>query len=479
MAEEQESATIQNTVTVEDAGPSRKKVIVEIPAEAVKTAIDQEYENLRKEAIVPGFRKGRAPRRLLEKRFGKETREQVKLKLIADASDAAIKDNELNVLRDPEIDFEHIELPDSGPLKFEFEVEVRPEFELPPLEGIPIKKTKLETTDSEIDAEIEKLRKWLGVWAPCEEGTVEVEDKIIADVTLKAEDDDEGKILNDVEIYVRPSGFVGPVPVENLDEFLVGAGLGQTRETTVDVPKTFFREEYRGKKINVKVKIKEIKRLKPAELDEHFLRRYGVESEEELRDRIRDMLQERVERMIRTDMEDQVYKYLLDNTDFDLPSEVVADFSSELLKRKYTDLMMQGLPKEEIERNMEQLQAGSERQAKEQLKVFFIMDKVAEKLGIEVSEEEVNGYIAQLALRRGQRPERMKEQMMRDGSLNEFKMQIRQNKCVAKLLESAEITEVEPPKKEEKKKKKMSRRSAASAKRKAPRKKNEKEQGAE
>ena len=80
---------------------------------------------------MPGFRKGRAPRRLLEKRFGKDVGEQIKLKLLADASDAAIKDNKLDILREPEINHEKIELPADGPLKFDFEVEVRPEFELP------------------------------------------------------------------------------------------------------------------------------------------------------------------------------------------------------------------------------------------------------------------------------------------------------------------------------------------------------------
>ena len=90
---------------------------------------------------------------------------------------------------------------------------------------------------------------------------------------------------------------------------------------------------------------------------------------------------------------------------------------------------------------MEQLRAGSEEQAKEQLKTFFIMDKVAEKLGIEVTEEEINGHIASVAVQRGQRPEKMKEQMERDGSLAQFRLDIRQSKCIDKLLESARITE--------------------------------------
>ena len=183
--QEQEQTTVKNTVMVEDAGPCRKKLIVEVPEETVKNAVDERYESLRKEAAVPGFRKGRAPRRLLEKRFAKEANEQIKLKLLADASDSAVKDNDLDVLRELDIDYEKLELPESGPLKFEFEVEVRPDIALPPLEGIPVQKQKLEVTDEQVDREIEQLRKWSGLWTPRASGGAELEDQVIADVLLK------------------------------------------------------------------------------------------------------------------------------------------------------------------------------------------------------------------------------------------------------------------------------------------------------
>jgi len=450
MAEEQESTALKNTVTIEEAGPCKKKVVVEIPEEAVKSATDEQYETLRKDALVPGFRKGRAPRRLLEKRFGKETTEQIKLKLLVDASDSAVKDNELDVLREPDIDFENIELPDTGPLKFDFEVEVHPEFDLPQLEGIVVNKTKLEVADEQIDRELEQLRKRLGVWTPRETGAVELDDQIIADATLKVEDVEEEEKLDNVEIYVRPNGFVGAIPVEKLDEVLVGAGAADTRQTTIDVPETYFREEYRGKKVDIRITVKDIKWLKPAQLDEDFLRRLAVEDENELREKIRDTLQGRLEQQSRTQMAEQIYRYLLDNSDFDLPVDVVAEHSTSLLQRQYSNLMMRGLSREQLEEQMDQLRAGSEQQAKEQLKTFFIMDKIAKKLEIDVSEEEINGYIAQLAIQQGQRPERMREGMLRDGSLAQFKLQVREEKCIAKLLESAKITEVKPEKKTKK-----------------------------
>jgi len=444
--EEQESTALKNTVTIEEAGPCKKKVIVEIPEEAIKNATDEQYNTLRKEAMVPGFRKGRAPRRLLEKRFGKETTEQVKLKLLADASDAAVKDNELDVLREPDIDFENIELPATGTLKFDFEIEVRPEFDLPELDGIPVEKRKLKVTNEQIDRETEQLQKWSGIWIPRQDGVVELEDQIMADATLKADDAEEQEKLDNIEIYVRKNGFVGAIPVEKLDELLAGAKAGDTKETSVEVPKTYFREEYRGKKVDIRITIKDIKRLEPAALDENFLKKFGVKDENELHEKIRDTLQSRLEQQVRTEMTEQIYTYLLDNTDFDLPVDVVADHSTTLLQRQYSNLLMRGLSREQIEEQMEQLKAGSEQQAKQQLKTFFIMDKIADKLEVDVSEEEINGHIARLAIQQGQRPERMREQMVREGSLTQFRLQVREDKCIAKLLESAKISEIEPAK---------------------------------
>jgi len=520
--EEQKSKALKNTVTIEEAGPCKKKVIIEIPQEAIKKATDEQYRTLSKDAMVPGFRKGRAPRRLLEKRFGKEITEQVKLKLLADASDSAIKDNELNTIREPDIDFEkrflfsvvlelqgdldngiiseelrqefenneaplsqhatisveqpdsswlvtdnlkkypvrkeegrlniyeNIELPDTGTLKFDFEVEVRPDFDLPELDGVPVEKRKLEVTDEQVARELEQLRRWSGVWTPREAGVVEPDDQIIADAVLKAADAEEQEKLNNIEIFVRQNGFVGAVPVEKLDELLAGAKAGDVKQTTVDVPKTYFREQYRGKKVDIRITVKDIKWLKPAALDENFLRRFGVEDENELREKFRDTLQSRLEKQQRTEMTEQIYRHLLDNTDFDLPLDIVADQAEMLLRRQQIGLMQRGLSREQLEEQMEQLQASSEQQAKEQLKTFFIMDKIAEKLEIEVSEEEINGHIAQLAIQQGQRPERMREQMLRDGSLTQFRLQVREDKCIAKLLESAKITEKKAEKKAKK-----------------------------
>ncbi|MCI0499530.1 MAG: trigger factor [Planctomycetales bacterium] len=451
MAEENKETTDEtkeqtpNAVTVSDAGMCRKKVAIEIPAEVVHDKLDEKYKELRRDAILPGFRKGRAPIRLLEKRFGTDITRQVKLELLATASEAALKDNSIDALRDPDIDHEKVELPDEGPMTFEFEVEVRPEFELPALEGIEIEKPRFEVTDARVEDELLSLRNRAGVWIP-KDGPAEEGDRVVADVVLVTEGSADHDKRDSIEIAVRRTGFVAAVPVDGLDALLGGVVGGDEKKTTTDVPATFYNEQYRGKKVDLTISVKEVKKLEPAEMNAEFLSRFGVVDEAELKDRLREQLTSQAERQAKTAMTEQVYAYLRDHTEFDLPEAVVAEQSLSILQRQYTNMLMQGMAKEQIDEQMEHLRAGSEEQAADQLKLYFIMDKIASKFDITTTEEEINGHIAYIAATRGRRPEKMREELARDGSLAQFALQVREEKCIEKILESAKISEVEPEK---------------------------------
>lgn len=440
---EETKEEVKNIVTVTEIGPCKKKVEIEIPAEAIHAKLDEKYNELRRDAVVPGFRKGRAPLRLLEKRFGTDVSKQVKLELLVAASEEAIKDNELETLGEPDVDHEKIELPEEGPMKVEFEVEVRPAFDLPDLEGIEIEKPKVEVTDQQVDDEIMQFRKRAGIWAPREKGGAEEGDQILADVVLVTEGAADHDKRENIEITIRKTGFVAGVPVEDLDKLLKGAKRGDEKKTTVSVPETFYNEELRGKKVDLTIEVKEVKSLEPAELNEDFFKRIGVEDEDDLKDKLRDQINAQAERRARSAMSEQVYEFLRDKIDFDLPSDIVADQSVSILQRQYSNMLMQGMAKEQVDEQMDQLKASSEEQAAEQLKMYFIMDKLADKFDVKVSEEEINGQIAYAAAMRGRRPEKMREELARDGSLAQMTLQIREEKCIEKILEKATIKDVE------------------------------------
>jgi len=172
-------------VSVEDTGPARKKLSIEIPEERILEKLEEMYGKLEEEAAIPGFRKGRAPRRLLERRFGDAIRDDAQGQLLSEAFTQAVEEQELNVIGEPDIkDLETLNLPDSGALSFEVEVEVTPDFELPSLDGIAVNRPKIEPSESEVDEEIERLRDRYGRMEAQPDATIEADDFAICDVRI-------------------------------------------------------------------------------------------------------------------------------------------------------------------------------------------------------------------------------------------------------------------------------------------------------
>src|SRR5439155_17306872 len=134
-------------------------------------------------------------------------------------------------------------------------------------------------------------------------------------------------------------------------------------------------------------------------------------------------------------------KYLLDNVYMDLPVQLSERQSSRVVQRRAIDLLMRGMPQEQIQANLEALKAGSRDEAARELKLFFILQKVAGEMGVDVDEAELNGRIALLAAQRGQRPEKLKQEMAKDGSLASLYIQMREQQANDKLLETATTEE--------------------------------------
>src|SRR5215213_9844204 len=135
------------SVKVEDAGPGTKKVSVEIPQERIQSKLAEQFKDLRKQAAIPGFRPGHAPQKLVEKMFASDVRNQVRGDLIRESYEQALEKNSLQVLGEPEFDnAEEIKLPDDGPLTYSFSVEVQPEFTLPDLKNLKVRKPRINVT---------------------------------------------------------------------------------------------------------------------------------------------------------------------------------------------------------------------------------------------------------------------------------------------------------------------------------------------
>ncbi len=426
---------IKNIVTIDEVGPCRKKVTVEVPQEAIKDIIADQYKDLRKEAVVPGFRKGRTPLRLLEKKFGKDINEQTKLKLLADATEKAIGDNNIDTLGEPNINPEDFKMETGASFKFDFEVNVRPDFELPALDAIKIEKPDVEVTDAQVDERISALTINFGEMAEREAGAaVEAGDTVVADVVVTPEGG-EAVTVEGTDVLVNNGGFCAKVPVNDLSDQLAGAKAGEVKSFSTTVDEKFFNKDFAGKKCDINVEVKKIQYRKPAELNEELFDKLGLEDLAALKDRIRELLEDENERKAHSDMAETIREYLLANTSFEMPQDIISEQAESTMKRQYTRLLMEGLDAQELQRKTEELQTTSQEEAQNTFKSFFIMDKVAQKLEVEVSEEEINGYISQIAMYRGSRPEKIRGELLRDGSLTQFTMQAREQKCIEKIIE--------------------------------------------
>jgi trigger factor len=431
-------------IKIEDAGPATKKVSVEVPQELIATKLEEQFKQLRREAALPGFRPGHAPQKLIEKRFHNDVRDQVRRNVISESYEQAVSKNSLNVIGEPQFDNpDDIKLPETGSLTYSFEVEVQPDFQLPQLTGLSVKKPKVEVKDEHLDQAMLNLRQQQGALVPVEDRGVEVGDYLVADVHLKA-DGAEVVHQHDAQVIAKPGRFAG-IQIDDLDVKLQGMKPGEKREFTVAAPDTHPDEKLRGKQVNVEVALKDIKKLELAEINQQFLEGLGFENEAELREALREQMLQRVQYDVQQSMRDQINNYLLQNVYIDLPTKLSDKQGDRVLKRRRIELLMRGMPEDQADAQIEQLRGGVKDEAIRDLKLFFILQKIATEQNVEVDETELNGRIATLAAQSGRRPEKVKQEMTADGSLMSMYVQMREQKALDKILETAKIEEVDLP----------------------------------
>ncbi|MBN1437410.1 MAG: trigger factor [Sedimentisphaerales bacterium] len=436
---EEEEAKLDCKVTIEDSGAWKKKIVVEIPRAEIDKELDKQYGEFRTSAEVPGFRKGRAPRRLLEKRYGDDVLNQAKLRLMSQAFDQIDEAEDFEVMGEPDFDPDKLELPAEGDFKFDYEVEIKPKFDLPELEKVKVEKPLFEVTEERMTEAIDTVRRRHGKVIDVEGASAE-EDMVLTDVTMKVDGIEDPEVAENRSIRVGATVLMN-VTIEDLAKKMTGVKVGDTVKCAGEVPDTHPTEDYRGKKAEFSIVIKELHRLQLAEMNEEFFHSLGIKDEAELRKHIEEGLEEQADREQRNVMRQQIYEYLNDKVDFELPEGVAARHAARMLQRRYYDLLNQGVPNERIQENLEQLQASSNEQSARELKMSFIMERVAEELEVTVGDGEVNGFIAQVAANYGRRPERLRDEMQRSGRLDSLRDQIRDEKAIDKILEMAEVVD--------------------------------------
>ena len=438
-------------VKIEDAGPACKKLLIEIPQERIEAKIESSFTSLSQDATVPGFRRGRAPQRLLEKRFGTSVREDVKGQLLSEAYAQACEENELDVLGEPDVkDADAIELPESGPMKFEVEIEITPKVQLPDFATLNVTKPKAEVADEDLDKQLEVYRERFGSAADVADAPVEEGDFVQADVHIYDGKDagDDAAVLKHVDdSYILVNGesrdfkgHVASIVIDDLGKQLAGKKIGDTLRISMTGPSAHEDDAIKDQPITIKIDIQKVERLEPADLAT-VVEKLGAESEDDLKTQLRGHLEQQKQAQQTTDMHKQINDQLVDQVELELPQGITGRQVERALSRQRYELMYQGTPEEEIEQKLAESRNDSEQEAIKQLKLFFIVDTAAKQMEIEVGENELNSRIAGMAMQQGRRPEKMRQEMQSRGELEQLYLQLREHKTLDAILEKANVTE--------------------------------------
>ncbi|MFW5839914.1 MAG: trigger factor [Planctomycetota bacterium] len=435
-----EDALPENTVTVEDSGTLKKKISVTVHRDRIDAKMDEMYGELSQSAQIPGFRPGRAPRRLIEKRYGTEIAGDVRNALIGEALGSAIEEADLNTIGEPDLDLDAIELPDEGDMEFSFEVEIMPEFDLPELEGIEVTKPQIEITDDRVDEFLQQIREGRASFEESDQAA-EKGDIVQAAAVISGEDV-EAEEHPGLSLRVA-AGQIEGLPMVELGDKLAGKKPGDSVELTVTAPTSHPKQEWQGKELTVKVEISSLRKRKLPELDDELAKSSGFDDLADMREYVKAQLSQRLLAEAQQNKRQQVMDYLLENVEIDVPEGVAARHTAQTLQRSYINLLQQGVPRERIDENMAEIQASATQQAQRDLKLQFILGKIIEEKKIFVGEDEVNSRIAQMAIQYNRRPERLRQELAADGTLDQVRQSMAEEKALNLLLEKA--NEVEAP----------------------------------
>ena len=426
-------------VIVEEVGPCKKQLKITIPVADVQAKIEDSYKQLSSSAVVDGFRKGHVPRKLLERRFSEEVLEDVKQALLAESTEKGLEDNSLKPLGEPS--FDNVEFAADKECTFDVTVEVEPVIELPEYTGLKLTKKTAAVTDEEIGEGLERLRKQRArLELMPEDSAVAADDWIVCDWELAC-DDETIASENDDQVMARGKRF-GEMDLEkDLAEVFEGAKSGEKRTVETTILDSYPIEKWRGKKAVLDITPKEIRRPVLPEMDEEFAKGMDFASVQEMRDVVKQSLEENKAREASMALEQQAFDKLLELCPFELPEGVFKAQARNIMVRQQLRLRQRGVPDEEVEKHVETLRNASEEAAARNLKVFFILNKIAEKEKIFVTENDVQNRIGALANRYRVSTQKMQSQLEADNALGELRSGMREDKVTEFLLSKAEIEE--------------------------------------
>lgn len=433
-------------VSLQDLGPCKKQLRVEIDANQVNETFGAVAKDFQKHTSFPGFRPGKASMDMVLRKYEKDIEEETRKKLVSDGYRAAVTEKKLNVLGYPDI--EMVQFDRTQGLQFLATVETSPVVELPDYKGLPVKQKQAVVTEADIDRALTMLRerqvKYNSVERPLAKGDIAV---VNYNATC------EGKPLTDIAptakgMTTQQNFWINTDPDNFLPHFaeqLLGASKGDKRTVTVDFPADFVPQPLAGRQAVYEVELVEIREKLLPPLDEAFAKSWGAESMEQLTGGVKRDLQNELDHKQKRDVRQQLVKSLMDRVTFDLPESAVAQETKNMVYDIVRENTQRGIPKDVLENEKESIYATAANSAKDRVKAAFILQNIAEKENIKVTQEEVLQRINALASMYNITPQKFIKDLQKRNAIHEIVEQISNEKVLDFLMSQAVVENVNEP----------------------------------
>ncbi|MGF1484099.1 MAG: trigger factor [Opitutales bacterium] len=435
-------------VTLEDISETRKKAVVDVPAEAIDETEKSVLSALANQAKVPGFRPGKAPAHMVRQRFAKELSNELNRRLVSKAYEAVQAEDSLKVYSVVEMTGDTYTPGEAT--QTVFTVEIQPDFELPGYTELPVTIVPTAATEEEVDHAIEHLRRERADFKTVERAA-EAGDYVKLSYEGTLDGQPLAELLPDQPIFGKQAstweeaGSTEAPGVQAVIQGIIGMSAGDSKTVEEDFPEDFPLEPLRGKKVQYAIEVSEVRERELPPMDETFLKSFEVESEEQLRERIRDDIRSQKERQNENSRRAQVMDKLLAGLEFPLPDSALERETQTLLAQYMSRQMQQGASEEQFEENKEQLYTQAQQAAANRVRGQFVLLRIAEKEKIELQNEDLNQAIMQQAMATRQRPEDLVRDLKKDRNrLNELQRQVLLSKVLTWVSEQATVTEQTP-----------------------------------
>ena len=422
-------------------GDCAYEVKVTLPVANEKKQAGKMFDELKSDAEIPGFRRGRAPLKLVEKKFSKAVRGEVKAKLVAAAFQKLVKDEDLKPAGFPDIDGldEDDERGADEPLTFTLKFDVSPRVELGKYRGIEVERPIVVVDDDDVTEAVNEMLDRHAVFEEVKEGKAEEGDQLIID--FKGTTDGEEFSGGSAENYPYILGSQRFFP--EFEKALMGCSPDSDINCNVTFPEDYFAEELRGKKAKFEIKVNELKRKKAPKLSKEFAEEAGYEGVKDLKTKVREHLEAASKERSKSIAESRALEGLVEASTFEISPKLIDAVAARQQEQEVRQLISMGLPREDFDKQLEILAEKCKESAGRSIRTMVVLNEIGEAEGIEVTEEDLDQEAELISRSVGAEVDLVAEYIKEEGQRNSYSDRIYRAKALAVIMDNATITDKE------------------------------------